>query len=100
MFLQILIYAGFDCKNGKMMSLAGIENSFIVKKAKNFNLNERQETGYKWTKKHQERSPFKLISGQSLTNTNLTLNNCEIFKGSYKRIRKGSEWKPKNWIDF
>ena len=33
-FLQILIYAGFDCKNGKMMSLAGIENSFIVKKAK------------------------------------------------------------------
>ena len=32
-FLQLLIYAGFDCKKGKMMSLGGIENSFIVKKS-------------------------------------------------------------------
>ena len=25
-FLQLLIYAGFDCKKGKMMSIGGIEN--------------------------------------------------------------------------
>ena len=99
-FLQILIYAGFDCKNGKMMSLAGIENSFIVKKAKNFNLNERQETGYKWTEKHQERSPFKLISGQSLTNTNLALNNCEIFKVHIKESEKDQNGNSKVGLIF
>ena len=45
------------------MSIAGIENSFIVKKAKNFFLDERTETGFKWQKKHQERSPIELRAG-------------------------------------
>ena len=48
-FLQILIYAGFDCRNGKIMSIAGIENSFIVKKEK-LSIDERSETGFKWQK--------------------------------------------------
>ena len=79
-FLQLLIYAGFDCKKGKIMCLGGIETSFIVKKAKNFNIDERYETGYKWTDKHQERSPFRLVSGHSTPLLQLALNNCNIFK--------------------
>ena len=79
-FLQILIYSGFDCKNGKMMSIAGIENSFIVKKAKNFSIEERTETGYKWTQKHQERSPILLKSGFKVPIVDLRTHNCEIFK--------------------
>ena len=35
------------------------------KKRKNFNIDERYETGYKWTDKHQERSPLRLVSGHS-----------------------------------
>tara|TARA_B100000029_G_scaffold501037_2_gene573727 strand:- start:171 stop:1019 length:849 start_codon:yes stop_codon:yes gene_type:complete len=79
-FLQLLIYAGFDCKNGKMMSLGGIENSFIVKKSKNFKKNERDETGYKWTQKHRDRSPIELIAGFEVRPNGLYLNNCDIFK--------------------
>ncbi len=79
-FMQILIYAGFDCKNGKIMQIAGIENSFIVKKAKNFSLKERQETGFKWTKKHHERAPMKLVAGFQVPPVNLDLYNCEVFK--------------------
>ena len=78
-FLQILIYAGFDCRNGKMMSLGGIENSFIVKKAKNYSLEERNETGYRWTEEHKERSPIDLISGFEVRPSGLFLKNCEIF---------------------
>ena len=79
-FLQLLIYAGFDCKEGKMMSIGGIENSFIVKKSKNFNKKERDETGYRWTEKHRERSPIELIAGFQVRPSSLYLNNCEIFK--------------------
>ena len=79
-FLQMLIYAGFDCKKGKLISLFGIENSFIVKKAKNFSSKERNETGYKWTKNHQARSPIKLIAGYKVPEISLHLNNCEVFK--------------------
>jgi len=79
-FLQLLIYAGFDCKEGKMMSLGGIENSFIVKKSKSFKKSERDETGYKWTNKHRERSPIELIAGFEVRPSSLYLNNCEIFK--------------------
>jgi len=78
-FLQILIYAGFDCKNGKMMSLAGIENSFIVRKSKNFKKNERNDTGYKWTKKHQSRSPIELIQGYEIKPITLYLHNCKVW---------------------
>ena len=77
-FLQILIYAGFDCKNGKMMSIAGVENSFIVKKAKNFSIDERTETGYRWSQKHQERSPIFLKSGMKVKLIDLITHNCEV----------------------
>ena len=60
-FLQNLIFAGFDCKNAKILSMAGIENSFIIKKSKDFNRKERIKSNYKWTKKHQNRSFVKLI---------------------------------------
>ena len=79
-FLQILIYSGFDCKNGKMMSLSNIENSFIVKKDPNFNLNERLESGYKWTHKHQNRSPIDLKTGFQIINDLLYLQNCETLE--------------------
>ena len=79
-FLQILIYAGFDCKKGKMMSIAGVENSFIVKKAKNFSIDERTETGYRWSQKHQERSPIFLKSGIKVKLVDLITHNCEVIK--------------------
>ena len=79
-FLQILIYAGFDCKKGKMMSIAGVENSFIVKKAKNFSIDERTETGYRWSQKHQERSPIFLKPGIKVKLVTLITHNCEVIK--------------------
>ncbi|MDC3176145.1 class I SAM-dependent methyltransferase [Alphaproteobacteria bacterium] len=79
-FLQSLIYAGFDCKKGKMMQIGGIENSFIVKKAKNFSLSERNEAGYKWTDKHHSRSPYKMIPGFTVPSSGLILNNCDIWE--------------------
>ncbi len=94
-FMQILIYAGFDCKNGKIMSLAGIENSFIVKKAKNFSLDERDETGYKWTDKHHARAPNKLVAGYELPAINLDLYNCNIFKVHIKDSTNNLNNKPK-----
>ena len=87
-FLQILIYAGFDCKNGKMMSIAGIENSFIVKKAKNFSIDERTETGYKWNQKHQERSPIFLKSGLKVPLIDLRTHNCEVINAHVKYVKK------------
>ena len=78
--LQMLIYAGFDCKKGKMMSLSGIENSFIVQKASNFTLDERDENGFRWNQKHHDRSPIELKAGYEVPAFSLNLNNCEIFK--------------------
>ena len=71
------------------MSLGGIENSFIVKKAKNFTIDERDETGYKWTDKHQARSPLKLVSGHSMPTLQLALNNCDIFKVNQNKTTIG-----------
>ena len=79
LFLQSLIYAGFDCKVGKTMMIGGVENSFIVTKAKNFDLNERYETGYKWTERHRERSPVELKAGNFSRNGQIMLENCEIW---------------------
>ena len=63
----------------------GIENSFIVKKAKNFNNDERYETGYKWTDKHQERSPLRLVSGHS---TLIQLLSIIVIFLKYIRVKK------------
>ena len=75
LFLQHMIHAGFDCKNGKYLSI--VENSFIVSKANDFDVNERLENGYQWTHKHQNRSPIELNSG--VINTGSTLYNCKCF---------------------
>ena len=60
MFIQQLVYAGFDLRNGKYLSCSFIENAAIVGKAQNFDISERQESGYEWSKLHQERSFINL----------------------------------------
>ena len=55
------------------------EISFIVKKAKNFSIDERTETVYRWSQKHQERSPIFLKSGIKVVNDLIT-HNCEVIK--------------------
>ncbi len=79
-FLQNLIFAGFDCKNAKILSIAGIENSFIAKKSKDFNTKERIKSSCKWTKEHQNRSFFKLNEKNLIKNDCLFVKNCEIWK--------------------
>ena len=74
LFLQQLIHAGFDCKNGKYLS--AMENSFIVSKSKDFELSERQENGYQWTKKHQNRSPIDLQN----SSIDLLFHNCQYIQ--------------------
>lgn len=59
-FTQHLIHAGFDMKAGKYLSCNGIENTAIVSKAKNFDLEERDQNGHEWMERHQERSFLKL----------------------------------------
>ena len=71
LFLLQLIHAGFDCKNGKF--LGAFENSFIVSKAKDFELKERQENGYHWSEKHQNRSPIELKNGP----VDMMFHNCQ-----------------------
>jgi len=71
LFLQQMIHAGFDCKNGKFLST--VENSFIVSKAKDFELDERQENGYQWTQKHQNRSPIELKT----SSVDMKFYNCQ-----------------------
>ena len=73
LFLQQLIHAGFDCKNGKY--LRTVEDSFIVSKAKDFELSERQENGYQWTQKHQNRSPIDL-QNSTIDISKAMLYNC------------------------
>ena len=76
-FVQHLIHAGFDCKEGKFLSCGTIENAAIVGKAANFCVSERKEDGYLWTAKHKERSFFPL-KNCSLNSDVWFLHNCEI----------------------
>lgn len=78
-FLQHLIHAGFDCKNGKFMSVGGIENFFIVPKAANYSAEERNEQGYQWTAKMQDRS-FLPLQNQTITNDIWHHHNCNVFQ--------------------
>ena len=71
LFLQQMIHAGFDCKDGKFLST--IENSFIVSKADNFDMSERLENGYQWTEKHQNRSPIELKT----SSVDMLFHNCQ-----------------------
>lgn len=76
-FLQQLIHAGFDLKNGKVLSCYKIENSAIVKKDRNFRLEERNESGYTWQEHHQLRSPVVLRHCE-ISNDTWFFNNCEV----------------------
>ena len=78
--IQNLIYSGFDCKKGKMMSIGLLENSFIVPKGKCFAREERYETGFKWSENHRKRSPFELIAGKTIKNDVSFFNNCKVWK--------------------
>ena len=71
LFLQQMLHAGFDCKNGKFLS--AMENSFIVSKAKDYKLDERLENGYQWTEKHQNRSPIELKT----SSVDMLFHNCQ-----------------------
>ena len=74
LFLQQMIHAGFDCKDGKFLST--IENSFIVSKADNFDMFERLENGYQWTEKHQNRSPIELKT----SSVDMLFHNCQYIQ--------------------
>ena len=76
-FVQHLIHAGFDVKNGKYLSCGAIENAAIVPKAKNFDFREREEVGYRWTEKHQERS-FIELKPQEVENNLRFFHNCHV----------------------
>ena len=76
-FIQHLIHAGFDCKSGKYLSCWGTENAAIVPKADNFCVSEREEDGFAWTAKHQQRS-FLPLELQTVENTVPMFYNCEI----------------------
>ena len=78
LFLQQMIYAGFDCRNGKFISAFIIENTFIVSKASNFDLSERSEAGYQWTDKHRARSFYNLELSQ-IENAKPVFHNCDVF---------------------
>ncbi len=80
LMIQNLIHAGFDCKTGKIISAGAIENCCIVKKAKNFSLDERQEAGYQWTAAHRERSPYNLEAGLEIMNIKFIFENCQFWK--------------------
>ena len=77
-FIQHLIHAGFDLKNGKFLSCGGIENAAIVSKSDNYELNERNEDGYTWTDRHQKRS-FIDLRNCTISNTDNFFNNCRVF---------------------
>ncbi len=79
LLIQNLIHAGFDCKSGKIISGGPIENCFIVGKAGNFDLAERQETGYRWTQAHQDRSPIELKTGVVIKNIADITENCDVW---------------------
>ena len=80
-FIQHLIHAGFDCKNGKFLSCGGIENAAIVPKARNFCMSERDEDGYIWTDEHQERS-FLPLKNMKLNSNVWFLHNCQIISST------------------
>lgn len=77
-FIQHLIHAGFDLKQGKYLSVGGIENAAIVSKAKNFDLVEREEDGYLWTDKHKQRS-FVDLEPHELKENISYFYNCQAF---------------------
>ena len=90
-FIQNLIYSGFDCKNGKILSIGSFENSLIVSKDINFNKKERNETGFKWSSKHKNRSPFELVQGLNVENKIWFFEKCKFWSA----IRNSTNFEEK-----
>ncbi len=96
LFIQHLIYAGFDLKQGKYLSCAHIENAAIVSKASNFSISERKEAGYEWTDLHQERSFIDLKAQDFKEHTFFYKCECLTSKdGESIHINK-----PKDYIPY
>ena len=89
-FLQQLIYAGFDCRRGKFLSCGGVENSVIVPKAENYDLSERDHDAFTWTAKHQERS-FIPLANRNFENNEVFFLNCIAWeKGPNESVQLAS----------
>lgn len=78
LFLQQLIFSGFDCNRGKFLCCSGIENSFIVPKAINFDKAERDHDAYQWTDPHQKRS-FINLKNQVFNDNKFFFRNCKAW---------------------
>ena len=76
-FIQHLVHAGFDLKNGKYLSCGGIENAAIVSKDPMFDLLERKQDGYNWTAGQKARS-FIDLKNQCLEKLEPFFHNCNI----------------------
>ena len=61
-FIQHLLHAGFNLKDGKYLSCGGIENAAIVPKDLNFDIADREAAGHTWTARQRETSFVKLES--------------------------------------
>lgn len=92
LLLQSLIHAGFNCRDGKILS--SHEVSFLVKKDPNFELSERQSAGYKWTEKHKARSFVPLQSGLRLQSDSMVMKNVKYIE-SYTNFKNQVRFKAK-----
>jgi 2-polyprenyl-3-methyl-5-hydroxy-6-metoxy-1,4-benzoquinol methylase len=91
-FLQHMIHAGFNCRDGKFISVPRVENSFIVTKDSTYNLKEREGQGYQWTKKHQDRSFYEL-KNSTIDNNRTFMHNCEVLKATSSSLL----FNPSKW---
>jgi SAM-dependent methyltransferase len=78
-FIQHLLHAGFNLKDGKYLSCGKIENAAIVFKDLNFNLEDRELDGHNWTDRHQETS-FITLENKSFKGMDLFFHNCEVLR--------------------
>jgi SAM-dependent methyltransferase len=76
-FIQHLLHAGFNLKDGKYLSCGELENAAIISKDLNFDLNERKDDGYNWTER-QRATSFIELKNQSFRGYDLFFHNCEV----------------------
>lgn len=76
-FIQHLMHAGFNLKNGKYLSCGGIENAAIISKDLNFDLEDRKQNGYRWTDR-QKATSFVDLENRSFKGLDLFFHNCDV----------------------
>ena len=84
-FIQHLVHAGFDLKNGKYLSCGSIENAAIVSKDPMFDFLERKQDGHTWTVGQKARS-FIDLRNQCLEKFNPYFYNCDIVSLSPENV--------------